>query len=116
VILLVALACADADPVAAPTLTFLSPRDGDTLPVGTHTVSVLVENFALVAPKHNEGVPVGFLVVRQDGADAFLTGDTTFDIALTTPGAVTLSAALEYADGDPLDPPVGASVTLTVTP
>ena len=115
-ILLVALACADADPVAAAALTFLSPRDGDTLPVGTHSVSVLVENFALVAPKHNEGVPVGFLVVQQDGAEAFLTGDTVFDIELTAPGAVTLSAALEYADGDPLDPPVEASIGLTITP
>ncbi len=115
-ILLAALACAAADPVTAPALSFLSPRDGDTLPVGTHAVSVLVEGFALVAPKHNEGVPVGFLVVQQDGADAFLTGDTVFDIELATPGALMLSAALEYADGDPLDPPVEATVTLTVTP
>jgi hypothetical protein len=114
VILLAALGC--VAPVAAPALSFLAPLDGDTLPVGTHPVSVLVEGFALVAPKHNEGVPVGFLVVRVDGEEAFLTGETTFDVALPAPGAVTLSVTLEYADGDPLDPPVEAAIVLTVTP
>lgn len=118
--LLLLLACTGASDSAVPdhdaSLRFLDPVDGDTLAVGTHAISLLVDGFSLVEAKHNEGMPTGFLVVRLDGEEVLTTGATVFDVTFPEAGEVTLSAALEYADGDPLDPPVEASIGLTITP
>ncbi len=117
--LLFLLACTVASDSAAPghdvSLRFLDPVDGDTLPVGDHRVSLLVDGFALVQPIHNEGVPTGFLVVRLDDEEVLVTGATVFDLTFPNPGEMTLSASLTYADGDPLDPPVDASIGLLIT-
>ena len=118
--LLLLLACAggpdSGGPAAEPAITFLAPLDGDTLAVGTHGVSVAVDGFALVEPKHNAGTPVGFLVVFVDGEELSTVGTPLFDVTFNDPGTVALSTALVYADGDPLDPPVEADIQLTVTP
>ena len=50
------------------------------------------------------------------GEEVLTNGATVFDVTFPEAGEVTLSAALEYADGDPLDPPVEASIGLTITP
>lgn len=97
-------------------ITFLDPAHGETLAVGTHPVSVVVEGFSLVEPKHNEGAPVGFLVVYLDGEEVLTTGATVFDVVFPQAGDVTLSAALQYADGHPLVPPVEVSIGLTIAP
>ncbi len=113
------LACVDsgtADTAADASITFLDPVDGDTLAVGAHPVSLIVDGFSLVEAKHNEGTPVGFLVVRLDGEEVLSTGETIFDVDFPVAGDVTLSAALQYADGDALDPPVEDSIGLTITP
>jgi hypothetical protein len=114
---LLLLACAAPEGTAsAAHLEFLSPRDGDSVPAGVVDVSLLVENFVLVAPKENMGTPVGFLVVSVDDEAPWVAHDTVFALSLETPGAVTLSAALIYADGAPLDPVAEAQVTIDLTP
>lgn len=115
--ILLLVACAGETvmpPVPASSLEFLTPREGDEVPAGVVDVSVLVEDFVVVAPKKNRGTPVGFLVVSVDDERALVAEDTVFDLLLETPGDTTLSAELIYADGAPLDPPVSAAVTITV--
>ena len=54
--LFVLLACADSgtdDTAADASITFLDPVDGDTLAVGAHPVSLIVDGFSLVEPIHN---------------------------------------------------------------
>ncbi|MDP2316279.1 MAG: hypothetical protein Q8P41_25500 [Pseudomonadota bacterium] len=116
---LLLLAC-DAEPeeTAAPepaTIVFLSPTDGATVPGGDVDFSVLVENFTLVdLAKHGgESVPEGYIAVRVDGAEVLQARATQFTIALE-PGAVDVEAELTYEDGDSLDEPAIATLSLTV--
>lgn len=111
-------ACADkgdSDTAAAQaTLRFVDPLDGDTVTGPSVGFSVVVESFALVDPaKHNEGEAEGYLEVFVDSASVLETGSTQFDLTLS-PGAHTVEAALRFSDRDPLDPPVEASVSITV--
>ena len=111
-------ACADKgdSDTAAPlaTLRFVDPIDGDTVTGPSVGFSIVVESFALVEPaKHNEGEAEGYLEVFVDSASVLETGLTQFDLTLT-PGAPPVGAALRFSDRDPLDPPVEASVNITV--
>lgn len=116
--LLTLLACGTTetkDTGPLPTLTFLDPIDGDTVPVGEKTVSVIVENFALVDPaKHNEGEAEGYITVRLNGTEVLQTGATQFPVTFDTAGSATLEGELFFSDGDALDPAVVTSISLTV--
>ena len=83
-LLLTLLACDGGDDSVAletPTVSFLSPEDGGSVPVGDLQLSLVVEHFALHDPaKHNEGEPEGFVrLAWTDGAvsDQLDTGSTT---------------------------------------
>ena len=104
------LACSDPTPTA--TVRFLAPLDGETVPAGDVRVSLLVEGFTLVTPVHNEGAPEGYVQLRIDGVDTLQAGGTQLDLPLA-PGEHTLGAELLYEDGDPLDPPALAEITVT---
>jgi hypothetical protein len=100
------------------TVTFLSPADGDEVPVGDLACSVVVENFLLTDPaKHGgEEEPEGYIGVSVDGTEVLQSSATNFTITLDTAGVVELTAELFYAnDGDSLDEPAVATVSLTVT-
>lgn len=97
----------------APALSFLSPDDGETVGIANVEVSIVADNFTLHDPaKHNEGQPEGYISFAVDGVEERKTADQQFTITLTT-GGHTLSAELFYEDGDPLDPPVTASVEVS---
>ncbi|MFZ5480820.1 MAG: hypothetical protein ACOZNI_28935 [Myxococcota bacterium] len=101
-----------------PTISFLSPADGDEVTVGEVACSVVVENFTLAdLAKHSEGeAPEGYIGVRVDGTEVLQTSETNFDLTLDAAGAVTVEAELFYGDdGDSLDEPAIASVDLVVT-
>lgn len=103
------LACADDtshDSAAAsrtPTITFVSPTEGESIPEGSVGVSIAVNQFVLVdVSKHSENGAEG--VIRFTSAqgriwDTFDTGATTFTIPLTL-GDAQLTAELRYEDGD----------------
>jgi len=98
----------------APSLSWLTPADGDTVAAGEVACSVVVDDFTLEDPaKHNEGAPIGYISVSVDGAEVLTTGSTNFTLTLTA-GAHDLSAALFYADGDEIEPPVAATVAVSV--
>jgi hypothetical protein len=110
---LVLAGCVEGAPT--PSVSFLSPEDGDEVPVGGVGVSVIVEHFDLVpeALQHNEGEPQGHLLVALDGEEVLRTGSTTFTVAILDAGPATISAELVYDDGDPLEPPAKASIDVT---
>ena len=101
--LFVLIACAGEEveePVAAPTLEWLTPAEGATVAAGSVACSLVVDEFTLEAPaKHNDGAPIGYLSIAVDGVEVLTTGDTAFDLTLEA-GAHTLDAALFFADGD----------------
>ncbi|MFZ5482427.1 MAG: hypothetical protein ACOZNI_37035 [Myxococcota bacterium] len=102
----------DDTAVEAPTVAWLTPSEGADTAVGDLACSLVVENFLLESPaKHGaEGeTPEGYLAIRLDGADVLETADTQFTVTVDA-GEHTLEAELLYADGDPLDPAVTASV------
>lgn len=113
---------AEAAEVETPTVTFVSPHDGDTVPAGEVAVSIAVAHFLLSDPgKHNEGEAEGYLQVGwTDGtdADSVQTGETTPTLPIGTPGSWTLTADLFFADGDGMDEAFSdfapASITITV--
>lgn len=119
IFLLLAACTGDADTAADAnaTITFLSPVDGDEVPIGDLACSVVVENFLLTDPaKHGgEEEPEGYIGVSVNGTGVLQSAATTFTITLDTAGAVELTAELFYAnDGDSLDEPTVATVSLTV--
>jgi hypothetical protein len=117
-------ACTGADPDTAdtdlavdpPSMSFLSPTDGATVPAGDIAVAVVVNAFTLEDPaKHNDGAPEGYLSVSVDGAAVLTTKETNFTLTITDAGAHTIGAELLYADGDALEPdPVSAEIGITV--
>lgn len=110
------LACAAAEEEEeAPTLAFLSPEDGEVLTAGDTDVALIVDGFLLVDPsKHGDASTEGWIVARVDGVEAGTFGVTNFVLALAEPGEHTLEAELIHEDGDPLEPPVVASVTVEI--
>jgi hypothetical protein len=114
--LLFLLACAtEGEETAgeAVTLSFLAPTDGEAVVAGDVAVSVVVDGFTLQDPaKHNEGAPEGYLSVTVDGAEVLTTGETQFSVNLSV-GEHVLGGELFYADGDALEPPVSAEITVT---
>lgn len=119
-IMLVTLACAhkdhaeDSAAAASASVTFLAPLDGDIVPVGDNTASLLVEGFTLAdVERHNEGTPEGFVRLTLDGVVVAESGLTQLPYTLTDTGPRTLTAELLYTDGDALEPPVSATVTFT---
>jgi hypothetical protein len=120
------LACTgSADDTAeaeTPTISFLAPEDGATVPAGDIDVSLVVDDFTLEDPaKHNEGQPEGYVELSwTDGttSDEEQTADTNTVISITSPGAWTLTASLYFADGDEVTEEFAdfepASVSITV--
>jgi hypothetical protein len=105
-LLALALACTGEEPAEeteTPTVTFVSPADGDVVPAGDVDVTVIVEHFLLESPaKHNEGEPEGYLVLtvtQGDSTDTIETGATNNTVTLAA-GEATLGADLYFADGD----------------
>ncbi len=119
-LLLLLTACTGETDTAAdvePTIAFLSPAEGDTVSIGDLACAVVVEKFLLTDPaKHGgEEEPEGYIGVRVDGVEVLQSSTTNFTIPLDTAGVVELTAELFYAnDGDPLDEPAVATVSLTV--
>ncbi len=86
--------------VALPTISWLSPADGDTVAAGDVSCSTVIEAFTLQDPaKHNDGAPIGYVSVSVDDTEVVTTGATTFRLTLDA-GAHALMAALFYDDGD----------------
>lgn len=104
----------EVEPTLSPSIAFLSPADGAELVLGENDASVVVENFILVDPAKHGGLvaQLGWIAVTVDGADQGVTGSTNFTFALDAAGEHTIEAALLHEDGDELDPPVLASVTV----
>ena len=120
-IMLLTLACAhkdhpaeDSGAEATATVSFLSPVEEELVVLGDNTASLLVEGFTLVdVDRHNEGTPEGFVRLSLDGVTLIESGLTQLPYTLTEAGEHTLTAELLYSDGDALEPPVSASVTIT---
>lgn len=91
---------ADAE---TPTVAFLSPDDGATVPAGEVEVSVVIENFLIDDPsKHSDGGADGWMtisVTQGDATEEIQTRSTRLDVTLVA-GAATLGANLHFADGD----------------
>lgn len=113
-----------------PTVSFLSPADGATLAAGEVDVSLLVEDFTLVAhtaavtprpppfplslvaqARAHEGEETyeGYAVLRLDDADVATLSETVATVTVEA-GAHALEVELFHADGDAFDPPVTAVV------
>lgn len=101
--ILFALACTGAseEELAAPTVEWIEPADGDTVTAGDVSCSVVVNDFELVdiVATHNEGTPTGYVEVSVDGVVAVDSAETTFTLTLDA-GAHALDAQLFYDDGD----------------
>jgi hypothetical protein len=133
--LVVLLGCHGEDVVYTPSVMFLAPAADATLPSGDVDVSIVVDDFDLTAPEtaarapalvpfplrlviptaeaHSEGgLPAGYCALELDDVEVAQLVQTQASVAVG-PGEHTLSCALTYADGDPLEPPVAASVTFT---
>lgn len=114
------VACATPDDSAIDadaTIVFLSPEEGAAVAIGDVDFSVVVENFTLVdLAKHTEGESAeGYIGVSVDGVESLQTSATQFALTLDVAGEVKVEAELFYGDdGDPLDEPAVASLTLTV--
>ena len=127
-VLLAACGAEDTETLPA-TLSFLTPTDGGTVAAGDVEVSLVVENFDLVAATakkgirflgfmptawaHNEGEPEGQIVLTLDGTEVGKLSDTTTTLSAVAAGSHTLDAELVYSDGDALEPAVTASITFT---
>lgn len=99
-LLLLACATADNEESPGPTLLWLAPSDGETVPAGETACSIILESFSLVDPaKHNEGAPIGYVRVSVDDESRLDVGTTTFRLDLEV-GPHQLNATLFYADGD----------------
>jgi len=123
------VACSTPEEIEPATLSFLTPADGEAVAAGDVDVSLVVENFALVAPTakrgirflgfyptawaHNDDLPQGTISLVLDGGAATSLTATTTTLAGLAAGSHTLSAELLYEDGDSLEPPVTATVTFT---
>lgn len=121
---------------SAPTVSFLSPAEGEELSDSAAQVSLLIENFTLTAPAASaagpqwpllllpggvarahseEGVtPEGYCTLSLDGTPVVDLSETQHTLNGLAGGEHTLGAQLYYADGDPLDEPATAEVTFTV--
>ena len=112
---LLLLACDPETMTDPPTITFLSPSEGDQVEVGDVPVSVVVENFTMTEPKHSdlEGLAAGYAAISLDGGDPTNIGSTTFTVAIDAAGEHTLDAELLYEDGDALEVSATATVTFT---
>jgi hypothetical protein len=127
-LLLLACGTGEKEETVAPSLSWLSPRDGESVAIGNLSCALIIESFSLVDPaKHNEGAPIGYVAVARDGIDILDVGSTTFDLNLDA-GDHTLGATLYYADYDKVSvkdgllcdededgcAPVEASIAVTV--
>lgn len=118
------LGCHDAETVETlgetPTITFVSPSEGDTVAAGDVNISLAVEHFVLVAvEKHGDaGVQGSLVFTTQQGsvAETIETGSTTFTVPLAV-GEASLEADLVFEDGDPVSVsfPDFEPVVITVT-
>lgn len=123
------VACAATEEVERATLSFLTPAEGETVAAGDVDVSLVAENFAIVAPTakngfrflgfyptawaHNDDIPQGTISLIVDGGAATSLTTTTTTLTGLAAGSHTLSAELLYEDGDALEPAVTATVTFT---
>lgn len=106
---------ADSAAPVPPTITFLSPADGESVSAGAVTFSVIVDDFTLVdLAKDAGGVPEGYIGVRVDGEEVLQTGETNFSLQLDTGGQTVVEAELFFSDGDGMDEAFGAAVSASV--
>lgn len=112
ILLLLPLACDGDDVETEPaSISFLVPTEGESYPAGELTLSLVVENFSLVAPKHNDGEAEGYIEIVLDDDGAMQTDSTTPTITLDEVGEHTLTAGLFYSDGDAVEPAATAEVS-----
>jgi hypothetical protein len=113
-LLMTLLACDDDGEALEPaTVTFLVPTEGEAYPTGDLQISLVVENFNLVSPEHNEGEAEGYVEVTLDNGEPLQTASTTPSVSLDEAGEHTLSAVLFYTDGDAVEPEASATVSFT---
>jgi len=117
-----------------PSLEFLDPQDQASVVAGDLQVSVVVEDFELTGPAagaavapsvpvlwlapavafahDGEGLPSGYVELRLDGA-VVATMDSTQATIQVAVGTHTLEGELRYADGDALEEPVVATISIS---
>lgn len=125
------------EPAETPELSILEPAEGATVAAGEVAVSLVVEHFSLVEPgvaslsrpagfdwswlslipaahaHEDEQTPEGWVALTLDGADAGSVGATVYTLTDVAAGSHTLTAQLVHEDGEPLEPPITATVTFT---
>ena len=106
-------------PTRSPSVAITSPSDGAVLNGGSVPVALDLRDFT-VAAEHAYAAPAfgrGFYQVLVDGVETDFGADPAgTEVGGLTEGAHTVTVALRTADGAPLDPPVEASVDVTVAP
>ena len=102
--------------VSSPTLTILSPTEGQVITGSAVTVTIQVTNFTL-APGSIGGANQpgqGHWHLILDGGAPQVVGTESFNLTGLTPGAHTIKAELHNNDHSPLSPPVEVTVNVTV--
>lgn len=118
-VLLALLACTgdggDTATSGAPTLTLVSPEDGDFV-CGTPLVVVTeLENFRLTNETIEDPPPdLGHMHVYLNGQEVAQTDDTTVEINDVADAEYQLTVDIAHADHTALDPYVGVTIYVTV--
>ncbi len=102
--------------MSSPTLTILSPTEGQVITGSAVTVTIQVTNFTL-APESIGGInqpDQGHWHILLDGLFLTPVGTESFNLTGLTPGAHAIKAELHNNDHSPLTPPVEATVNVTV--
>lgn len=111
--LLLLLGCAEAE--GPPSLSILTPSEGDTVCGTPLSVVVEVTGFTLVDPESGgEEEGTGHVDVMLNGQDALMTGAEAFVVEDVVDGEVQLKVELSGADHEPVEPYAGDYVYVTV--
>jgi hypothetical protein len=122
------------EPTFDPTVSFLAPDDGATVPAGDVAVTIVVDDFELSAPTATarwrpvsplwlfvpvaeahpeEGIPTGYCELSLDGVKQADLIETQYTLTGVAAGSHTLTCELYYVDGDEVEPPVSATISFT---
>lgn len=127
-LLVFAGACADQSE-EQPTISFLSPSQGEVLAIGAVPVSLIVDHAALVEPPvaawwthalpwsearaHSEGATEAFVRLSLDGVEVLELSTTQGSVDVPDAGDHAFDALLIRGDGTAFDTPPYASVSFT---
>lgn len=103
------------DTAGAPSLTLLSPADGDVVCGDPLHVVTAVENFRLTNDTVEDPPPdLGHLHVYLNGQEVAQSDVETIDVSGVADGEWQLSLDISHADHSALDPYVGVFIYITV--